>query len=365
MAIRIDFLANVRDFLRGTRNVADTLDDLSDALDDVVQVGGDAGDELGDGMRDAARDVRVSGSRIEQVMRDVADTSRREADRGSDAVKREYGEGFDELRDEAKQSGREAAASFSGGLEDVGDFAQETIANGLSGFGPIGLAAGIGLAAAVGTGLEAIRADTEATKEFVDSAFADMAESGNAYVSDAFKRDAMVELLKNEGEVARIREIAARTRVSEQTVMLAMVGDQQAMADLTAAENKAHDDKLRKLQEQGVGLADAERLVAEELRLHGEIVGKLDSTAAGIESAAGKAALLNATLSGTNQRLNDAVRSIQDAAAATGRLSEMTPTVTIKVDDTALEAALTRQQGRTITVNLAGQITRIGNQVWD
>lgn len=365
MAIKIDFLANLADLFRGTRRAADELEQFGEALADAADAGDNLGDSIDDGMRDAVRATDNAADRLERRLRDVATEAR---DAGRDAgngMRRGMSDGLDELKDEAQQSGREAAASFNGGLEDVGDFAQETIANGLAGFGPIGLAAGVGLAAAVGTGLEAIRVDAEKTKEFVDAAFDDMAESGNSFVSDSFKRDAMAELLKNEGEVAKIREIAARTRVSEQTVMLAMVGDQQAMADLVAAENKAHDDKLGKLRDQSLGLADAERLVAEELRLHAEIVGEVDATAAGIESAAGKAALLNGVLGGTNKKLADAVRQIQDAAAATERLGQMTPTVSIKVDDSALEAALTRQQGRTISVNLAGQITRIGNQVWD
>lgn len=44
----------------------------------------------------------------------------------------------------------------------------------------------------------------------------------------------------------------------------------------------------------------------------------------------------------------------------------MTTNKTIKIDadTTGVEGALRGLQGRTISVNVQGQVTRIGNQVW-
>jgi hypothetical protein len=94
----------------------------------------------------AVRDVRQLGEAAEDAGKDLDKLG----DKGKKAGK-DISKGLGEAKDEARQSGREAAASFSGGFEDVGDFVQETLANALGGFGPAGAAAGIALAAVVGT----------------------------------------------------------------------------------------------------------------------------------------------------------------------------------------------------------------------
>lgn len=364
MAIKIDFLANVVNFLRGTRDVGRALDDVADALDDVADDATRTGRDLGDEITDGARDAERSTERLERSFRDLTTTARRESREAGDAIKRNVGGGLDDLKSEASQSGREAAASFSGGFDDVADFAQETIANGLGGFGPIGAAAGIALAAGVGAGFTKMQEDAEATKQFVNDAFEDMAETGASSVSRTFLADQMKTLLQDEGKVAEIRDVALRTRLSEQTVLLAMVGDQQAMADVLAAENTVHDEKLRKLGEQAGANADNERIVAEELQKHADIVGRIDATATGLDTAAGKAAILNGALGTSNTTLDAMTRKIQDAAAKLDGIGDKT--VHIRADTTGLDGALASWKDRNsvITVNMHGQITKVGQMVW-
>lgn len=59
-------------------------------------------------------------------------------------------DGLDNFKDEAGQTGREAAASFTGEFSDATDIVQELAANAFAGFGPAGAAAGIAAAAGLG-----------------------------------------------------------------------------------------------------------------------------------------------------------------------------------------------------------------------
>jgi hypothetical protein len=108
--------------------------DASDAISEV--------EKLGKATKSAGDDIDKMGDKGKKAGKDISS-------------------GLKDAKSEAGQSGREAAASFSGGFADVGDFVQETLANALSGFGPAGAAAGIALAAVVGT----LMANAVATQE--------------------------------------------------------------------------------------------------------------------------------------------------------------------------------------------------------
>ncbi|WP_353708964.1 hypothetical protein ABRQ22_06580 [Cellulosimicrobium sp. ES-005] len=117
------------------------LDRLADELEDVdrkrteADIQADADEAL-----DRAAKVYDALQDIDDL--DVEAEVRADTDRAS--------KGLDGFRDEAGQSGREAAASFSGGFDDVTDTVQEIAANAFAGFGPIGSAAGIVAAAGLG-----------------------------------------------------------------------------------------------------------------------------------------------------------------------------------------------------------------------
>lgn len=78
--------------------------------------------------------------------------------------------GFGEFKDEAGQTAREGAASFTGEFDDVGDVIQETLANGLAGFGPLGAAAGLAAAAGVGIVISKAQELSEETNEAAENA---------------------------------------------------------------------------------------------------------------------------------------------------------------------------------------------------
>lgn len=182
MPIKIDFLSNVRDLLKGTKSAADAFDDVADSLDGVVKDGDKAERELERNFKDIANSAKKAG----------ADTG--------DGMKKGLKDGLKDAKSEAGQSGREAAASFSGGFEDVADFLQETLANAFTGLGPLGAAVGVALAAAVGAALQGA-ADAQEKLAEARTAAADLSKTlyenkGKLPVEDAINR--VLELLPAE-----------------------------------------------------------------------------------------------------------------------------------------------------------------------
>lgn len=152
----IDILMNTREVQRGAKDVAAALDDVADAADDIAREGAQGTDKFERGLRDLVQAARPA----EKAVKDVGDA----ADKAGDEAKRGFkkaAEGTSEFKDEAQQSAREGAASFSGEFDDVADYIQEVLANALGGFGPVGAAAGIALAGILGTML----AQTQAAQD--------------------------------------------------------------------------------------------------------------------------------------------------------------------------------------------------------
>lgn len=175
MPITIDFLSNVSQFLRGTRNAEDALDDVADSLDDVAKEAQRSGDDVDDSLKDSER----SAERLERSFQDLADEARAVGKAGSaagsdvddgmrkadDGVSR-AGDGLGEFKDEANSTAREAAASFDGSAESIGDAFQEVAANAFAGFGPAGAIAGLAAAAGIGLVIQGFEAAEEEQTEF-------------------------------------------------------------------------------------------------------------------------------------------------------------------------------------------------------
>lgn len=227
--IEIPIISDVKGFLKGTQDVTSALDDVSDALDEVGREGQDAGEKAGEGLADgvksnvedieryigqkadeiarkfgqglgqgrpfdelvreaeaATADVaaeadrmaeRVEGSaeKMERSFRDALDAANQGAGGsspfrkiGDDADEgfRRAGEGAEEFRDEANSTAREAAASFDGSAESIGDAFQEVAANAFAGFGPAGAAAGLAIALGMGAAFSAFQKSKEEAQAF-------------------------------------------------------------------------------------------------------------------------------------------------------------------------------------------------------
>lgn len=154
MAFKISLASDVREFLRGTKDVEESLEEVADSLDDLA--------------RDTAQDAQQASETLEReftaafdaVKTEAKTTGRKIGDDLDDGAKR-AGDGIDGLKEEAGQSAREMAASFDGSAESIADMAQEVAAQAGVAFGPWGAAAGV----AVGVGIGAIVAHLQEVAE--------------------------------------------------------------------------------------------------------------------------------------------------------------------------------------------------------
>lgn len=166
--ISINFLADVRDFLKGTKNVEDELDDVADSLDDVAKEGEQSTEKLQDSFRDLAKATKKAGD-------DVGDNMKRGFKKAED--------GAQEFRDEANSTAKEAAASFDGSAESIIDAFQEIAANAFAGFGAAGAIAGLAAAAGIGVVSKSIldaEEQANVAKQRVEELGAAMIEAGDS-----------------------------------------------------------------------------------------------------------------------------------------------------------------------------------------
>lgn len=223
MPIKIDFLANVRDFLRGTDSVDDALDDVADALDDVVRDGDKAERDLERSFRDIARAASDSGDKIGKGFDDGLDKAKR---------------GMNDLKSESSSTAREAAASFDGSAESIGDAIQEVTANAFGGFGPAGEIAGLAAAAGIGLAIAAFEGVDEAAEISEENA----AEWADAYVAAGSRILSSAQLVeRSRAIIADPEQYKAAKKnaedwgVSESAAILAMAGNKDAINEVRSS----------------------------------------------------------------------------------------------------------------------------------
>ena len=101
----------------------------------------------------AIRGLKKLGDEFEDVAdeaEDSADDIAKAYKKAGDKIETSISGGLKDAGKEAHSSGKEAAASFSGGFDDIVGFLQETAANAFEGFGPAGAAGGLLVAAGIG-----------------------------------------------------------------------------------------------------------------------------------------------------------------------------------------------------------------------
>ena len=367
--ISIGIAADTRAFAQGVRTgVLQPLESVERALEDVGREGEQAGDDLTDTFKDAQRETK----KFEKANEDLADTIAREARRSSKAVRDIGDDGFSsatnnvqEFKNEATQNFSEVASSFDGSIESMADGVQ-----GLTGGLASALTPGIGipvaiLGAAAGAFLASWSASAEETEARIGDMYDDMLESGSAFLSESFVRDAVAELARDTEKFNEALDESERLGVSVQTVLRATVGDQEAINAVVDATNQKRDDELGKLGANKDGVAaiadqqDAVNLKADET------IAKYQGISAETQTAADRAAAVAAAFGTGNAVLDEGIRKAQDLRAEIDKLGtgkQIRLDVIPNMD--AFERAIGLQQGRTINVNVNGQITKIGNQVW-
>lgn len=190
----LPFIADVSNFLKGTRNMSDALEDVADAVDDLgdstAKSADKAGDKLADGFKDGAKTAASSLDKVDASLKDTATEAKSLESKASSAFKsiaadakasgdkvgksqkegyKEASEGVQEFGDEANATATETAASFDGSFESILGMAQETAANAFAGFGPAGAIAGLAAAAGIGIAVSQMQAGAEEANKFKEA----------------------------------------------------------------------------------------------------------------------------------------------------------------------------------------------------
>ncbi len=258
-----------RDTDRRLDDLADQAKSTGKRLDDLgdqAKAGGGKLDDLGDQAKSTASRVDDAFDAIARSSRSNLDKTREQLDKTSD--------GLDEFKDEASQSGREAAASFSGGFDDITDLVQETAANAFAGFGPVGAAAGIAAAAGIGFLVNAAQEAKERIKELAAGLLELRLDPSMDTAGGRIKQ--VLDQFKDDGNLTRFRDAAEQAGVKWADFVLAMTGDRaaldrvnaqidattgrySALQDVLLTSGRAGTDLENALIDQGVALDDADR----------------------------------------------------------------------------------------------------------
>lgn len=232
--IEIGIASETKAFKQGVESgIIDPLEDAADRLDDLGKSKGP--DKLEDGMKDAqkaseklGKEVKSTADQIEREFRSAYKSVAKSSDDGMQAAT----EGVQDFKQEAAQSAKETAASFDGSFSSIVDMAQETAANALGGFGPIGAAAGLAAAAGIGLAVAGFEDVQEAQKRS-EAGAAEWAnkfiDSGQKVATAAQQTAGMVAIATDPEKYKEAEEAAEAWGVDVSTAMLAMAGNAPAI----------------------------------------------------------------------------------------------------------------------------------------
>ena len=229
----------IRDALRkygvNAKEAERAIEGIGDEFKETGRDGERALDDLEDSLRDVQRQSKKAGDSVDDIGEAGKDAGR--------SVKRgmhDASEGLDDFKSEAQQSAREAAASFDGSMESIAEVGQEIAANAFSGFGPAGVAAGIGVAAAAGVMVENFNKITEAADEARESAFA-MAYDVAGALDAAGYATRLQEWTSETEKLNQVRDIAIGTGWDEVEVVDALAAGGDKLERLNAAWGEGAD----------------------------------------------------------------------------------------------------------------------------
>lgn len=282
MPIKIDFLANVRDFLRGTDDAEQALDDVADSLDDMAR-------DAKNGGRDAERAVEKLEDSFRDAARRAKDLGRAGEDAGDDVKRgmKRAEDGVDNLKDEANETAREAAASFDGSAESIADAFQEIAANAFAGFGPAGAVAGLAAAAGIGLAVAGFTAVDEAEKASRERA-AEWAqafiEAGTKVLSAAQTTAKGLEIFGDDELYQKAKDNAKNWGVDVSVAVAAMAGEtwaleaaQKGLADQQAKLDKAMETTQVNLDGTTDGYADLHANIQNGKSALSELTGEMQA----------------------------------------------------------------------------------------
>lgn len=188
MPIRVPFVADVVQWLRGTGDMEDSLDDVRGSLDELARQAGTDAEKIERSFSDSFDKLKAEGrTATRRVREDVDDFTHKS------------GRAFDDFKDEARQNLAESVSSFEGNASSAVDAVQSTFGGLAAALGPAGLigttivAAGIGMARGL---FNAANEETERFKERVSAMFDELRQNGGE-ITVSFKEDGVAELLND------------------------------------------------------------------------------------------------------------------------------------------------------------------------
>lgn len=190
-------------------------------------------DQLGD-------EAQQTAKRVDDAFDKIARSSKTAATKVDQNMEKAEG-GLKEFRDEAGSTGRESAASFSGGFDDVADAIQETAANAFAGLGPLGAAAGLAAAVGIGFVVSEISKAKERVAELTGS-FLDLRKEGIDPATDAASH--LVDEL-DAAQLSKFKRDADELGVSYEVLRAAFDGNAEAIAIVRREVARYNDENAR------------------------------------------------------------------------------------------------------------------------
>lgn len=242
--IKIPISADARDVIRATDDVADAFEEISDAVDDMARdtkKGADKAEKAVDDLADTFKDAVRKAKDLGDAGRDAGDDVRKGMKHAEDGV--------EEFKDEANSTAKEAAASFDGSAESIGDALQELAANAFAGFGPAGAVAGIAAAAGIGlatAGFEQVQEAQEESEARAAEWAQAFAEAGAKIVTSATSTAKALDIITDPEQFKKAEENAKDWGTSTAVAIAAMSGEtwaleaaQEALTERTDKVNAA------------------------------------------------------------------------------------------------------------------------------
>lgn len=253
--IRVPFVAEVTDWLRGTRAISDDLDGLGRDLRDLSRDSDRAADDIGDDLDRAADEGSRAFRAFADDVDDALDRVRRDADRTGQQAGDDLSDGLSRGKGRVGDVGGEIADEFT---ENFGEAIRsgnpaDAILETFTSLGPALGVLGIGAAVAAGIVNQFVQKAAEQKARVADAAaslfdtVAGDAELSGRAAADAFRRG-FVEV----GEVgaqlqgvlgtetivdawSRVGELVQRTGLDADTVTSAIIGNRDALTLVEAA----------------------------------------------------------------------------------------------------------------------------------
>lgn len=371
---KLSLVPDVGPFVAGMAKAEQSLEDTADALDDLARdaqkQGREAGQDIARGVDDGTDKATKSVESLEASFADMARAGQRASkDTGDDIgrnVKRgtdDAADGLGEFKDEANSTAKETAASFDGSADSIAGAFQEVAANALGGFGPIGAAAGLALAAGLGTFWSNFQADAERAKQATADAFEDMIASGKKFLSEELISKRIQDIIMGNEDAAtsyeNVKDVARRSGADISLVLAAFAGDQDSI-------NALLDTSRSKIQEirdaygvTGAAIAGEDRGRITKL---GEIINGLEDVQRTTESAATSADVYGEAVRLAGDKAVDSAARARAEYDGLGRklddvAVERTVTVKVTADTTNAERAIKRFTDGSYAVTVNGRVT--------